>query len=145
QVSDGSNPNYSFGAVVTIPLGNTAARSDYKGKQLQKKGLLLISKTLERDILIQVDNAVKKVQYAFERIDATRQARIYGETALSAEQKKLDSGKSTSFQVLQFQRDLTSSRLEEVGALKDCRESISDLYFQEGSILEHNHVGVEVK
>jgi len=42
-------------------------------------------------------------------VDATREARIYAEAALSAEQKKLESGKSTSFVVLQLTKDLTAA------------------------------------
>ncbi|MBR4252367.1 MAG: hypothetical protein IKQ15_08755 [Kiritimatiellae bacterium] len=36
--------------------------------------------------------------------------------ALSAEQKKLDSGPSTPFLVLQLQRDLTTARQSEIAA-----------------------------
>ena len=145
QVGDGSNPNYSFGAVLTVPLGNSAARSNYKLTKEQKKQLLLVSKTLEQNILIQIDNAVKQVQNAFERVDATRLARAYAETALDAEQKKLESGKSTSFLVLQAQRDLTTRRSEEIRALADYNKALSQLYFLEGSILKRNQVGVEMK
>src|SRR5207237_9286676 len=111
----------------------------------KKKRLLLTLKRLEQHNLINIDNEVKQVQNAFERVDATRQARAYAETALDAEQKKLESGKSTSFQVLQFQRDLTASRSAEIRALADFNKALSQLHFLEGSILERNHLGVEVK
>ena len=144
-IRNGSDPNYSFGASVTIPLGNRAARGTYAASKEQKKGLLLTLKSLEQGILIQIDNAVKQVQNAYERVDATRQARAYAETALDAEQKKLESGKSTSYLVLQSQRDLTTSRSAEIRALADFNEALSLLYFLEGSILEKNHLGMEVK
>ena len=98
-----------------------------------------------QNILIQIDNGVKQVQNAFERVEATRQARVFAETALDAEQKKLESGKSTSFLVLQAQRDLTTRRSEEIRALADYNKALSQLYLLEGSILERNHVGVEAK
>lgn len=144
-IRNGGDPNYTFGASVTIPLGNRAARGNYSVSKEQKKGLLLTLKSLEQGILIQIDNAVKQVQNAFERVDATRQARTYAEAALDAEQKKLESGKSTSYLVLQAQRDLTTSRSAEIRALADFNEAISLLYYLEGSILEKNHLGVEVK
>ena len=145
QIGAGSGPNYSFGASVTIPLGNRAARGNYKITKEQKKLALLQLKKQEQGILVQIDDAVKQVQNAFERVDATRQARAYAETALDAEQKKLESGKSTSFQVLQFQRDLTARRSEEIRALADFNKALSQLYFLEGSILDRNHVRLEVK
>ena len=145
QISSGSNPGYSFGALLTFPLGNTGARAAYKVTGEQKRQALVVSKALERDILIQIDNAVKNVGNSFERVDATREARIFAETALSAEQKKLESGKSTSFQVLQFQRDLTARRFEEIRALAQYNNALYNLYFQEGSILERNHIKLELK
>lgn len=145
EISSGSNPRYSYGASITIPLGNTAARGNYKISKETKKQLLLTLKSQEQKILISIDNAVKQVQSAYERSDATRQARIYAEAALDAEQKKLESGKSTSFQVLQLQKNLTDSRSLEIRALADFNEALSNLYFQEGSILQRNHLNVEVK
>jgi len=144
-ISSGSSPNYSFGASVTIPLGNSAARGNHQISKEQKKLALLTLKKQEQGILIQIDNGVKQVQNSFERAEATRQARLYAETALDAEQKKLESGKSTSFQVLQLQRDLTASRSAEVRALADFNKALAQLYFLEGSILERNHLSVEVK
>ena len=145
RIGSGSDPNYSFGASVTIPLGNSVARANYKITKEQKKQGLLQLKKQEQTILIQIDDAVKQVQNAFERVDATRQARTYAETALDAEQKKLESGKSTSFQVLQFQRDLTARRSEEIRAMADFNKALSQLYFLEGSILQKHHLGVELK
>jgi outer membrane protein TolC len=144
-IGTGSNPSYSFGAAVNFPLGNHAARAIYKSSKEQKKAFLLALKSLEQSILVQIDNAVKQVQNAFERVDATRQARAYAETALDAEQKKLESGKSTSFQVLQLQKNLTDARLAEIRALADFNKAQSDLHFQEGSILDKNHLKVDVK
>jgi len=145
QIGSGTYPNYSFGAAITFPLGNRAAKGNYQISKDIKKQLLLTLKSMEQSILVQIDNAVKQVRNAFERVDATRQARAYAETALDAEQKKLESGKSTSFQVLQFQRDLTTARSAEIRALADFNKALSQLYFLEGSILRKNHLKVEVK
>ena len=145
QISGSKAPSYSFGASVTIPLGNRAARGNSKFDKDIKKQLLLTLKSDEQKVLVEIDNGVKQVRNAFERTDATRQARIYAEAAMDAEQKKLESGKSTSFQVLQLQKDLTTSRSAEIRALADFNKALSQLYFLEGSILQKNHLGIEVK
>jgi len=144
-ISAGSDPKYSFGASITFPLGNGAARGLYNGDKAQKKLLLLNLKVLEKGILIKIDDAVKTVQNSFQQVVARRQARVFAEAALSAEQKKLESGKSTSFQVLSLQNDLTNTRSQEIDALRDFNKALSQLYFEEGSILERNHVRVEAK
>ena len=76
-----------------------------------------------------------------EQVQATREARAYAEQALVAEQRKLDSGKSTSFVVLQLQRDVTSARKAEIAALADYNQKRSTLALAEGAILER--LGVE--
>jgi outer membrane protein TolC len=93
--------------------------------------------------MVEIDNAVKVAKTNFERIEATRQARLYAEAALDAEQKKLENGKSTSFQVLQLQRDLTSRRSEEIRALADYNKSLADLAQKEGATLDRHGINLE--
>jgi outer membrane protein len=69
-------------------------------------------------------------------VQATKEAREYAEQALSAEQRKLESGKSTSFVVLQLQRDLTQARRSEIQALADYNRQLSALALAEGTILD---------
>ncbi len=145
QIGSGNNPNYSVGAVLTIPLGNTAARSTYKDRQERKRLALLASKTLEQRILIEIDNAAKNVLNYYQSIDAAKEARDYAATALSAEQKKLESGKSTSYDVLQRQRDLRDRQVAEIRALANFNEALSDLYYQEASILDRHNIRMEAK
>jgi len=92
------NSFYSYGAVVSIPLGNSGPRASYKSGKATLKQVLLQLKQLEQNILVTVDNDVGQVRSTLQQVDATREARIYAEDALAAEQKKLENGKSTSFQ-----------------------------------------------
>lgn len=143
DVKEGNNPRHSYGAVFTIPLGNRAARSRYRSAMAQKEQMLLQLKQVEQTVMVEIDNAVKVAKTNFERIEATRQARLYAEAALDAEQKKLENGKSTSFQVLQLQRDLTSRRSEEIRALADYNKSLADLSQKEGATLERHGINLE--
>ena len=89
--------------------------------------------------------AAKGVRTSYERVQSTLQARTYAEEALNAEQKKLDSGKSTSFVVLQLQRDLTSARSEEIRALSDYNKAQAELNRAEGTTLDKKKITLEVK
>jgi outer membrane protein len=118
-------PFYSFGGQLVIPLGNGAARNRYKSTKAVHEQTLLGLKRLEQSIMIGIDNAIKLAQSNYERIEATRKAREYAEAALAAEQKKLENGKSTSFVVLQLQRDLTAARSDEISALVQYRRALA--------------------
>ena len=135
-IRDGSGQNYSYGIVLTIPFSNTVAKNSYRASQLEKERLVLSYKQVEQQVIVEIDNAVKAARTAYERIDATRQSRLYAEAALSAEEKKLVNGKSTSFFVLQLQRDLTGARLSELRALADYNRALSNLRLSEGTTME---------
>ena len=144
-IQRGANQFYSYAIVLNFPLSNLTAKNNYKASKLSKEVLLLQFKQLEQSIIVEIDNSVKQAQTAYEKIEATRQARLYAEAALDAEQKKLENGKSTSFFVLQLQRDLTAARSAEIRALADYNKAISTLSKSEGTTLEKANIGLEFK
>jgi outer membrane protein TolC len=144
-IQRGDNQFYSYGIVLSFPLNNTTAKNNYKASKVQKELLLLQFKQLEQSVIVEIDNAVKQAQTAYDRIEATRQARLYAEAALEAEEKKLENGKSTSFFVLQLQRDLTAARSAEIRALADYNRALSTLSRSEGTTLEKANVSLEFK
>lgn len=145
DIRDESNPSFSYGVMFSIPLSNRGPRNRYRATKAEKEQALLSLKKLEQDIMVQIQNAVELAQTSLERVDATKQARLYAEAALEAEQKKLENGKSTSFVVLQLQRDLTTARSEEIRALADYNKALAQLSFVEGTVFERNHLTVNVK
>ncbi len=144
-VRQSDSPYYSYGAQIAIPLSNKAARTNYKIGKAQKQQMLLQMKKLEETVMVEIDSAVKTAQTSLQLIDATREARKYAEAALEAEQKKLESGKSTPFVVLQLQRDLTSARSAEISAVADYNKSLSRLSVADGSTLDRHNLSVVVK
>ena len=86
--------------------------------------------------MVEIDNAIKLLQSQYQQVEATRQARLFAQDALTAEQKKYENGKSTSFLVLQFQRDLIQRRFEELSALAEYNKALSGLATSEGATLQ---------
>jgi outer membrane protein TolC len=145
DIEAGENPKHSYGIVLTIPLGNRSARNAHSSAKSLKEELLLKYKKLEQDTIVNIDNSVRLAQSNYEQIESTRKAREYAEAALDAEQKKLANGKSTSFVVLQLQRDLTSARSAEIRALADYNKALSTLSLNEGTTLKRNKLEVKVE
>jgi HAE1 family hydrophobic/amphiphilic exporter-1 len=86
------NPRYSYGVVLSVPLGNRRARNDFKAARASNAQVLLQYKELEQSIMMQIDNAIKLLQSQFQQVEATRQARLFAQDALTAEQKKYENG-----------------------------------------------------
>ena len=145
QFGQGSRPFYSYGVLFSTPLSNVGPRNQYKAGKVTLQQLLLQLKQVEQNIMVDIDNSVKLAQSAYESVSATRQARIFAEAALDAEQKKYAVGKSTTFTVLQLQNTLTADRGQEIRALANYYQALADLAFQEGSTLERNRINFEVK
>ena len=141
----GDNPRHSYGIELSIPLGNRAARNAYKASKAFKEQALLQLKKLEQTVMVTIDDAVGQVKTSFERVGATRQARLFAEAALDAAEKKLANGKSTSFEVLSLQRDLTAASSAEIRALADYNIALANLASSEGTTLERNRIDMEVK
>ncbi len=145
QINTGDQPYYTFGAKLSMPLGNVSARNGYKAGKVTEKQLLLTLKQLEQTVMVNIDNAVKLAQSDYQSVEASRQARTYAEAALNAEQKKYAVGKSTTFTVLQLQNTLTSDRAAEIRALANYNEDLANLSQQEGSTLERHKSDVQAK
>jgi HAE1 family hydrophobic/amphiphilic exporter-1 len=95
--------------------------------------------------MVQIDNAVKVAESDYQSVEATKQARIYAQAALDAEQKTYAVGKATTFEVLQYQNSLTSARSQEIRALANYNEALANLAAQEGATFERYNINIEAK
>ena len=144
QLRGKDNPFWTVGGRMSLPLGNTGARHNYRAAKVTLQQATLQLKQFQQRILISIENDVAVAQTDFLRARATREARIYAAAALDAEQKKLDNGKSTSFTVLQLQSNLTAAQSAEIRALADYNIALAQLALDEGTTLERRHVALDV-
>jgi outer membrane protein TolC len=125
------------------PLGNRAAKSELIRRQYEQRGSELQLDDLKKNITIGVREAIRKVETNFKRIEATVAARRLAEKKLEAEQAKFKVGLSTTYNVLQFQRDLVSAQSDEVSAIVDYNISIYNLYRQTGTTLQKSGINIQ--
>ena len=143
EIRGGNAPYYSYGAQLTVPLANQSARNQYKSGKATLQQVVLQLKQFEQNVMVEIDNAVKTAQSDYESVDATRQARVYAEEALDAEQKTYAVGKATTFEVLTYQNNLTTARGQELRALANYEEALANLASQEGSTLDKLGINIE--
>ena len=143
QIGKGNAPYYSYGAQLSMPLANQSARNNYKAGKVTLQQAVLQLKQFEQTVLVAIDNAVKTAQTDYESVEATKQARVYAEAALDAEQKTYAVGKATTFEVLQYQSSLTTARGQEIRALANYEEALASLAAAEGSTLDRLGINIE--
>ena len=122
-----------------------AHRAEQIWQQAAKQQATLRLRKTEQEALVQVDDALTLARSTYQRTASTRQARLYAEAALDAEEKKLRDGVSTPFVVLQLQQKLTDARTAEIRALADYNKALARLALSEGSTLEKTGLSIDIK
>jgi len=145
NVTGPSNLAATAGAVFSVPIPNRTGRGNVQISQLEVARALVDLKRLEQTIFIEADNAAGQIDTTRKRIDATRLAREFSARTLEAAQVRLTSGTATTFEVLQFQRDLAQAEINEVRALTDHQKAIAEYARRTGRTLEANRILMDQK
>ena len=112
-------PTWRFGLNVSYPIGTSNAEATLAQTRLRARQSNLQLRDLELQVTTQVRDAARQLMANAKRVEATRAARVLFERRLEAEEKKFAAGMSTSFQVFQAQRDLSTARNAELRATLD--------------------------
>ncbi len=139
---DINSPFYSVSAGVTFefPIPNRQARAQHARSKFQREQLEISLKNMERLVQWDVRSAYIEALRSRQQMEATRVARDLQEKKLDAEQEKFRVGKSTNYLVLQAQRDLIASQLDEARATVGAINALVDLQLLEGTLLERRGI-----
>lgn len=138
-------PTWSVSLQFRYPIGRNPDRVNLTRAELQNDQSLLQLQDTERQVLQQVRDLGRQVNTNLRRVGSTQAARALAEKRLEAEEKKFAVGLSTTFNVLQAQRDLAAARNNEQRAILDYVKSLVDFEAaQEASISGAGGAGVSV-
>ncbi|MCF6150176.1 MAG: TolC family protein [Candidatus Kuenenia sp.] len=126
-----------------IPIGNRAARNEYKKAKVNKEQSALNVRKKELDIVVEVRVAVRDVMTNIERVRATKKARELAQKRLEVEEKKYSVGRSTSLEILRAQEDLATAEGNETKAIIDYEISLGNLETAKGTILDIYNIQIE--
>lgn len=138
-------PFYVFGGQISFPLANIGARNVYKMDKVGLQQFLLTVKKEERDILIAIDNDIGNLRADYNTVQGYHAQRLYEEQVVAADEITLANGKTTTYQVILDQRDLTAARGNEIQWLDTYNKDLAQLSLDEGSTLERLNIDLEVK
>jgi len=120
----GDFPGWNVQLNMSYPIGRSAAEANLARTRLQQTQQQRQVQSLELQVSTQVREAGRNVQTNAKRVDATRASRALAEKRLEAEEKKYQAGMTSSFFVLQAQRDLNVARNSELLALVEYAKSV---------------------
>ncbi len=134
--------DWSIGVNVSYPLGNSQAQARHAQNQVAARQQRALINSNELLIAQEVRRAARAVATNRKRIDATRVARELAQRRLEAEQKKFEVGMSTSFLIVQAQRDLSQAAANDLRALIDFVKAIAAFERAKGTILDESNIAI---
>ncbi len=143
QVFRRNFPSERAGAYFNAPIRNRSAQADNNINQLSVRQVELENKRSTNQIAVDVSNQVIGLQQARVRYQAAVKNRVLSQELLAAEQKKFALGVSTTFNVVQQQRDLATAQSNEVASLVAYSNARVALDQTLGTTLEQNSISVQ--
>jgi outer membrane protein TolC len=119
-------PTWAAGVSVTYPIGGGTEQANYARTKLERSQADERLKSAQAKAIQQIRDAAWKIEMNAKRIETTRAARELAEQRLDAERKRFEVGMSTSFLVIQAQRDSAQAKTNELGAVLSYDLSLVD-------------------
>ncbi len=132
--------NWALYLSLDIPLSSVFSRGAYAAARMGRREAQLRRLELERQIGLELSTIVRSVSSGFQRIQAARTARELAAKKLAAEEKRQAAGLSTSYTVLQYQRDYTLAVSTELRATCDYSLALARLEKAKGTGLEARQI-----
>ena len=136
-------PALTVGVVVSIPLGSVKERAGLQAAKYRQEQSSLSLHKVSSDMVLDIETALSIFRTTKEQVSAaaetTRTARLTAE----AQEKLLEEGRATTFDVVRLQNDFADARTRELAALANHRKAILRLAVARGALLEE--LGVDLQ
>ena len=138
QMIEGAFPEYSGGLSLILPIKNRTAQADNIRAQLEAQQTQVTLQRLRNQDSLAVRQAMIGLVQGKAQVEAAHEATRLAQETMTAEQKKLTAGVSTSYEVVLRQRDLTAAQYAEVQAVDNYAKALVAMDQARGGMLERN-------
>ena len=140
QVFGRDYPTEAIGVFASAALHNRQAQADFGIDQLQLRQSQLTTGETRNQVEVDVTNSVVALRQARARYEAAHANLKLQQELLDGERKKFELGESTSFNVVQQQRDLAAARASELSAIVTYQSARINLDSITGTIIESSGI-----
>jgi outer membrane protein len=132
-----------IGISYSEPIHNYTAQGDYGIEQLQLRQTEIRTQKDLNQVAVDISNQLIALKQAHTRYKAATQSRVLEEQLVTAEQKKYQLGSSTTFAVIQVQRDLATAKANEIAAQAQYANAKIGLERVLGTTLQDYNISVD--
>jgi len=140
QTFGGDFPEYAGGLSLSLPIRNRASQADNLRAQLEGNQLEVGLQRSRNQIALEVQQAIIMLIQGKAQVESAHQAGRLARQTLEAEQKKLQAGVTTPYQVVLRQRDLSAAETAEVQAVTNYSKALVELDRATGTTLDRNGI-----
>ena len=138
QMIKATFPEESVGFSLTLPLKNRSAQADNLRAQFETQQTQVNLQFLRNQTELAIRQAMISLVQGKAQIEAAHEAAVLAQQSLDAEQKKLQVGASTLYNVVLRQRDLTTAQYAEIQAGDAYAKALVAMDQARGTMLERN-------
>lgn len=143
QIFGRNFPTENIGAFASMSLGNRQAQADFGIDQLQLRQDQLSASGARNQVEVDVTNSVVGLRQARVRYQAAHANTVLQQQLVDGEQKKFQAGESTSYNVIQVQRDLANAKAAELAAVVSYESAKINLDAITGTLVEANGITLQ--
>lgn len=127
-------PDWGVGLVFSVPLDREVYRARVRVAQQTKRQTLVRLKQTERDLFSTLEQSLQRLKDTEDLIELVGESVRLAEEGLRAEERRLERGLTTTFNVLNQQRELSQARTRELAARIDREGALLDVRIIKGTL-----------
>ena len=143
KAAGGQGPEWTAGVQFSVPLNWDHMQAARRAAEDQRTQAFVQRGDTRLRVALEVDTVLARLRTDEQRLGATKKSREAAAQSAEGGAKRLAEGVTTSFEVLQLQKDYSQARSREYAALADLNKDLVDLYLAAGTLLEKQGVTVQ--
>lgn len=136
QLFSGDFRNWTLGLQLSVPVRNDQAKAQHAQASIRERQAVTQVQDREIQIRLAVRNAIRNVEGGTQQVAAAQNALRLAERQYTAELRRFETGTSSTFRVLNFQRQLTLARQRELNAVINLNVAIANFELNKGTLLD---------
>lgn len=144
QIEEDPGTFWSAGLFFSVPLGNTAARNDYRRSKLRTEQVQNQIDSLEWRIRDEVESDMRALISARLQMQTADQSLQYAVQRLDGYRENARLGTSTVQDVINAENDLISARIAQMLAIETFAFSVAKLWRDTGVLLDRQNIHLDI-
>jgi len=143
DLKSGNTPFWTVGVVLSLPLGNHAAKADLAAGRLRERQAETRIQSLTESIRLDVRGAIRALGTSVRQVETAQKGIALGEARLASFLKRGKVGLAVTKDILQAESDLTAARETLTAARADYQGAQTLLWKATGELLERQGIRIE--